>query len=105
MNISFDILNENPELEKNMPFEDHVFYTTYLKMVEEQLSPLKEEIEREENGGANNYTEIHILHENRGPMSFHYSNELRSRMMKMFTPKFFDDLHLLTERNIRSGSN
>lgn len=100
MNISFDLFNEYPELQKGVSSEEHVFYTTYLRFVADKLAPLKEQIEKEESEQEGCFTEIHIFRENKAPMSFHnYSTGLVNKMKKRFSTKDFEQLNVELANN------
>jgi hypothetical protein len=106
MNIHFDVFIEHPELQQNMPSEDHTFYQTYLNFVIDRLLPLKSEIDKEENGTGERFTIIYILEQSKGPLDFiNYSKELTQKLRTCFTKETFDQLAMDIENNIRKSHN
>ena len=91
MNISFDIFNEHPELQKGLSSDEHIFYTSYLKFFADKLSHLKNEIDYEESQQDDRFIIIHVLYLDKGPCSFlNYSNGLKDKMVASFTKDDFD---------------
>ena len=88
MNIHFDIFTDHPELVNGTTEEDYVFYTELLHFVEERLSVLKDQIDREEDNELweDKGTLICILRGNGRFIDFlGYSEELRKKMIGCFS--------------------
>jgi sulfur transfer protein SufE len=87
MNIAFDIFETLPELLDEMKPDEQQMFQTIIDFFEQRLSPLKQEIESQENKNEECVIMIHFLTEenNKRISMTGYSNTLKEKISGCFS--------------------